>query len=138
MPTSKGLDPIIEKSYIDPVKNWRKIKDKNKKYKSILSEFDDCIQESLAETNVNIIKKICQLLDIQTHIVLDDPTTLTSTERLVSLCNREKATIYLAGTSGRNYMDLSLFNKQNIDVRFQDEDSMIKKPILEVLNETCV
>ena len=37
MPTSKGLDPIVEKKYIDPKKSWEKIKDKNKKYRSILS-----------------------------------------------------------------------------------------------------
>jgi len=133
MPVNKGLDPIVEKRYIDPHKNWQKIKDKNKKYRPLLNEFDECIEESLANTNVNIIKKICGYLEITTPIVLDQPTNLSSTERLVFLCKRERVTEYLSGMSGNDYMDLPLFDKEDIKVGFQEERTMIKKPILEVL-----
>ena len=138
MPVNKGLDPIIEKRYIDPHKSWDRIKDINKKYRTLLNQFDECIEESLANTNVNIIKKICSSLGITTSIVLDQSTDLRSTERLVYLCKKEKATEYLAGRSGRKYMDLSLFDKEHIKVDFQEESSMIKKPILEILYENCV
>lgn len=138
MSVLKGLEPIVDKKYTNPNKSWEQIKNKNEKYRLTLSMFDDCIEESLAGTNVKIIKRVCNFLDIKTPIVLDVPTTLASTERLVSLCKRHGATTYLAGSSGRDYMDLSLFDKENIDVQFQEDDSMIKKPILEVLHETCL
>jgi hypothetical protein len=133
MPVLKGLQPIVDKKYLNPYESWEAIKTKNKKYKSILSLFDGCIQESLAKTNVEIIIKLCDMLRISTPIVLDEPTGLTSTERLVHLCKQHGATSYLAGSSGKKYLDMSLFEKEGIAVEFQQDSTMIKKPILEML-----
>ena len=138
LPVKKGLEPIVNKRYIAPQKNWQKIKEANPKYRSILDGFDHCIQESLAQTNVKIIKQICYTLGIKTPIVLDSPTHLLSTERLVSLCKEVGATTYLSGPSGKKYMDVGLFKKEGINVSYQEESSMIRKPILEVLYENSV
>lgn len=40
--------------------------------------------------------------------------------RLIELCRRAGADTYLAGAGGRDYMDLSLWEKAGIRVRFQD------------------
>ena len=51
MSVNKGLEPILDKEYIDPKKNWNRIKNNLPKYKSVLSELDTCIGKSLSATN---------------------------------------------------------------------------------------
>ncbi len=132
MSVNKGLKPIIDKRYITPQKDWNKIKNNLKEYSHILDEFDDCIGESLANTNVKIIKKICDTLGITTKIVIDYQTELKKTERLVDICESLGATEYLSGPSGRKYLDLSSF-PDNMKVSYQENQT--RKPTLEILNE---
>lgn len=130
---NKGLDPIITKKYVNPIKDWQSIKNKLKNYNQVLNLFDDCISENLVETNTNIISKICQILNIETQILKDYPTELNSTERLVDICLYYGADTYLSGISGKNYLDMSKFKDKNIKVIFQDESKMIKRPIIDIL-----
>jgi len=131
MSVKKGLKPINEKVYVNPQKDWNRIKNGLSKYKSILDKFDDCISTSVVNTNINIINKLCDMLDIKTEIVFDYPTELKSTERLVDLCERHAATEYLAGTGGVDYLDTTLFDKSGIKITFQN--NMVRKHVLEVL-----
>tara|TARA_R110001583_G_scaffold60694_3_gene180106 strand:- start:247 stop:810 length:564 start_codon:yes stop_codon:yes gene_type:complete len=133
MSVNKGLDPIDTKNYLNARKDWDRIKENLKEYGSVLSEFDDCISDSLVDTNINIIKKTCEWLGIKTKIVTDWDTSLTSTERLVDICDKLEATSYLSGQSGKDYMDFSLFSNKNIRVEFQPTNTIIQRPILEVL-----
>jgi hypothetical protein len=133
MSTYKGLEFIIEKKYVNPDKDWNKIKFNLQDYK--LGVFDDCICESLAQTNIAIIKKISNFLNIKTKIVEDYDTHLTGEERLVDICKTHNATTYLSGISGSNYMDFKEFEKNNIEIKFQNEKQMVKKPILKILKE---
>jgi len=43
-----------------------------------------------------------------------------STERLVNICKAAGADVYLSGAGGRQYMDLELFERAGIEVRFQE------------------
>jgi hypothetical protein len=43
-----------------------------------------------------------------------------NTERLVDICKQLGGDVYLSGKDGAKYLDLSLFEKENIDVIFQD------------------
>lgn len=128
-----GLELISKKKYANPFADWDKIKKALVEYKSILNEFDNCISESLAETNIAIIKKIVSMLQIKTKIVLDYETHLSATERLIKLCKDNNADTYLSGLSGKKYLDLNLFEQNNIKVVFQDESLINRTPILEVL-----
>jgi len=132
MPVNKGLDPLIQKKYINPEVSWNAIKLGLPKYK-VLDLFDDCIKESLTETNGEIIRKLAYFLDIRTHILDDYPTDLKSTERLVDICVKNEATEYLSGVSGAKYLDLSLFDKAGIKVTFMDEAKLDKRPIIQIL-----
>lgn len=133
MSVNKGLEPICDKKYTNHLEDWRKIKNKLSEYKSILDLFDTCISDSLSDTNINIILKIKDILDIKTEIKFDYYTELKSTERLVDICKKYNGDCYLSGISGKNYLDLNLFN--NINVVFQNEENMIKKPILEIIKK---
>lgn len=133
MSVNKGLDPIDTKNYLNERKDWNKIKENLKEYRSALDGFDDCVCNSLVETNICIIIKACKLLNIKTRIVTDWDTSLTSTERLVDICEVLGATSYLSGPSGKSYLDMNLFNNKGIAVDFQTSKTIIKKPLIEVL-----
>ena len=133
MRTKKGLDLIENKTYINPHYDWGKIKKGFPKINHITTEFDDCITDSLATTNINIIMKACKLLNINTKIVFDYPTTLKGTSRLVELCKKYKATEYISGIGAKSYLQPELFEKENIKVTYQK--GLIRKPLFEILNE---
>jgi hypothetical protein len=133
MSTYKGLDPIIQKEYVKPYDDWENIKRKLPDYN--LDIFDDCISLNLSLTNTKIIRKIANLLDIPTAIITDYNTGLKGDDRLIDICKNFGATTYLSGMSGKTYIDLNKFKRNNIEVIFQDESKMIKKPILKILKE---
>jgi hypothetical protein len=120
MSTARGLDLIIEKKYISPSKDWQKIKDSLPHKNFQLELFDDCVSGSLFETNFEIIKKIAGFLKIETQIIKDFSTNLTGTARLVEICKQLGASKYLSGPSGKNYLDLKLFERENIEVIFHE------------------
>lgn len=133
MSVNKGLDPIWTKTYLNPEKDWIRIKNMLPEYKNVLKIFDDCVDENLSRMNSNIIFRIRDILNIETEIVFDYHTDLKGTERLVDICLRNEATTYISGISGSKYLDLSQFDKNGINVVFQDESKMIKKPIIDIL-----
>lgn len=131
MSVNKGNDLLCEKIYTQPEYDWVKIKKRLFKYQKQLSLFDQCISKNLCDTNICIIQKICDILDIKTKIVFDYPTGLTSSERLLDICKHHKATTYLSGPSGKKYLNLDLFKNHDIQVNyFSCED---KRHILEMI-----
>ncbi len=135
MSTNKGLEPIYKKRYVNAASDWEKIKNSLIGYRKVLSIFDDCISESLVDTNTKIILKIAEMLNIPTRIVPDYETDLQSTKRLVRLCKDFNADKYISGISGKKYLDISLFEKEGIEVEYQEEKAMSKKAIIEILNK---
>ena len=133
MSVQKGLDPIIEKKYVDPFKDWERIKRRIADKSKILEKFDACISDSLTVTNCNLISSISQQLQIDTEILFDEKTELTSNERLISICQKLGANKYLAGAGGKNYMNVKKFNDAGIEVIFQDLESKDKVHILDIL-----
>lgn len=129
MSVNGGLLPIVKKRYINPVEDWNKITGKYHR----LQEFNDCISHDLWRTNSGIIVKAANMMGIKTKIVFDYPTDLKGTDRLVDLCKHYGATKYLAGISGKHYLDLSIFADQKIEVEFQDEMNMDKRPLCELI-----
>ncbi len=135
---SNRHEHILTKKYVNPKDDWDTIKRKflssnRPEYVEIMSEMDDLIDISLSLTNHSIIKKICEILDIKTKIILDEKTNLTKTDRLIEICQKNNATTYLSGLGGRNYLNLDLFEKNGINIEFQNEDTLIKEPILETI-----
>ncbi len=134
MSTKRGLKPINEKFYIQPQRDWEKIKRSLPQYSNIFQHLGAHICNSLCVSNVGLIQEIVELLGIKTEISMDWPTELKGTERLVDICVKNGATEYVSGVSGAQYLDLEKFKEADIKVTFQDEAGMIRKPVLEVLN----
>ena len=135
MSTSRGLIPIIDKTYINPHHSWNRIKEQLPDKEATLSQFDNDISDSLVETNINIIKRILNFQHLKSEIerwtVRDYKTELTSTERLVDICVMYGATTYLSGIGAKEYLNESLFEEKGINVEYQK--IIDKSPILDIL-----
>jgi hypothetical protein len=65
--------------------------------------------------------------------LIDYPTGLKGTERLVDICVKNGATTYISGISGSKYLDTKQFTDNDISLLFQNETKMVKKPIIDIL-----
>lgn len=134
MSVNKGLESIIDKRYINHIKDWNKIKINLSQYD--LNVFDGCIYDELAKTNINIILKIIEILDIKTKIVYDYKTELKSSERLIDLIHNYDCDTYLSGAGARKYLNIEDFEKNNIKILFQDDiQNIVKEPIIKIIKK---
>jgi hypothetical protein len=137
---NSGLEPIKNKRYLHPAPDYDIIKNNLPDYEYILNYFTFNIKDdssSLMYTNIAIIRVIAELLGIdKSKIVVDYPTELTGTERLIDICKKFNCNTYLSGSGGaKQYLNQDLFKHHDIKLIFQDETTMIKKPILECLTK---
>jgi hypothetical protein len=79
-------------------------------------------KENLSEINVYFLKSIMKILDIQTEIkfVADLEVYGEKTERLVGICTKLGADVYLSGPAARNYLQMDAFVRSNISVEWMD------------------
>lgn len=101
---------------------------KNARYYDEISQlfyetYDECRKEILlSNINYNFIKKICDLLEINTKLRLSTEYILYDdrSERLLNMCLQAGANIYLSGPAAKNYLDTDLFLKNGIKVEWMD------------------
>jgi hypothetical protein len=78
---------------------------------------------TVAELNIRVVKGLAAMLGIATPIHVaselgsfpEDPD-----ERLIALTKHLGATTYLAGSGGRDYMDLKKYERAGVEVLFQE------------------
>jgi hypothetical protein len=79
--------------------------------------------KNLYEFNYNALLKLCSLLDIDItgKMVYSSEYKLesTSTQRLIDLCKKVKADVYLSGAGGKLYQEESLYEKNHIKLEYQ-------------------
>lgn len=101
---------------------------KAKCYKEVIEFVEDLYltanQKNLSEVNFHYLYKICNFLDIKTKLSFSSDYTLldtyNKTERLVNLCKQLEARTYFTGEAAKNYMDKSLFEREDIELKFYD------------------
>ena len=78
--------------------------------------------EKLIDLNMTLIHFLMEAFDIRTKIIYSSDLGFTSksTERLVEITEALGGDVYLSGSKGHDYMDVSLFEKNGIKVVFQD------------------
>jgi len=92
-------------------------------YKDIFEElYLDCKEEYLSKVNYRFMKKICEMLGINTPMTWSSEFTLLEekTERLVDICKKLGATDYYSGPAAKAYMNEELFEKENITIHYFD------------------
>jgi len=132
MSVSRNLDLICNKNYINYKYDWGKIKKRMAQDKFCLNEYDKYISYNLAKTNIGIIKYICNKLKIKTKIVSDYSTKLKGTERIVDICKKFDADIYLTNEKlTPSYLKHSEFD--DIKLKTIKCEGKLRVPILEYL-----
>jgi len=68
------------------------------------------------------MKKTLEMLEIKLEVVKESELDIStkSTNRLVDICKKLDGTTYISGNGSRNYIDNTLFKKQNIELIFQN------------------
>lgn len=95
-------------------------------YKLYYSKIEEIIRsfKYLGDLNSEIIYFICGVMGIKTKLVrstvLSLDENLKSTELLLEICKKEKATSYLSGKMGINYLDDKLFVEKGVKVIYHD------------------
>jgi WbqC-like protein len=131
---NQRLEPLVDKVYRQPQVDWLAIKRRLPAYHAQLERFDDLISPRLVDTNLAIIRRLFLALGITARVELDYPTELMRTERLVDLCRYYNAKQYLSGPSGHEYLDVGLFERQGIEVVYQ-EPPLTRRAAIELLKD---
>ncbi len=95
---------MIERIFIDAF---------NEKYKYI------------ADFNIAIIKKICELLEIDGNFFRQSnltDTSLAANDMLINLCQNVSASHYLSGMGAVDYMDDKKFQESGVKVIYQEQN----------------
>lgn len=94
--------------------------------------YNTCDSLNLSHINQHFIKGINNYLGITTRIVRSEEFVLAEdrNERLINICKDLKATKYYSGPAAKAYMDLDLFEKNEIEVEFFDYSGYPEYPQL--------
>lgn len=110
-------------------KHWQSIKlcySRSKYFDAYKDFFEsiyfNCNEKSLSEINYKYIAAICELMDIKTKIKWSSDYELVEgkTERLLDICEQEKASIYISGPAAKDYLNLSLAAQMEINIEWMD------------------
>ncbi len=94
-----------------------------KEFKPFFEElYLTCNSEYLSEINYHFISGINKLLGITTKLTWSGEFVLAEekTQRLVNICKDLGASDYYSGPAAKNYMDETLFTKENVNVHYFD------------------
>ena len=91
-------------------------------YKSFFEDILSRSWDRLVDINIEIIKFLISAFGLKTKLVMASDLKLREepTERLIDICKTLKGNKYLAGKDGNKYMNCELFDKEGIEVIFQD------------------
>ena len=113
-----------------PLKNnWNKIQTIYgkapffKDYGEIFEKIYKNTYNFVSDLNCDMIYEIKSILGLRTRFVKSSefpPIETKSTQALIDLCKIVEADTYISGSEGKNYLDLDLFEKAGIELKFQN------------------
>ena len=125
--------PLVKDVLIDKKRNWSRkhlqtIQQNYSKapfFKKYFGSFEDIYTqpwEYLIDLDMALIRLIMSQLGLERDLIFSSELGIDgeSTERLVAICKHLGATRFYEGAAGRDYLDESLFEAQNITVTYQD------------------
>ncbi len=131
----KGRSPNlkINEVFIDNEKKWQEQQlglldtnySKAPHFRDYFPFFEDAFLkkwDKISDLDFYLIENILKFLDVKVKIAKSSDLKIEgkSAERLVNILKHFGAGTYLSGPGGKNYMDLSLFKKDGIEVVFQE------------------
>lgn len=95
-----------------------------KDYKDFFTDVYSTEWARLHDLNMKLLTYLLEQLEINTPFYFSSEilrgNELRGSERLVEICKNLEADIYLSGISGKEYLDLKIFEDAGIKVEFQD------------------
>lgn len=110
-----------QKKHLEGIKNNYQRCDYFSTYWDDVSSIISNNWEKLIDLNLELIEYFNKKLDLQTKTVRSSSFDISNSgsEKLLKICQKLNASIYLSGELGKNYLDEDLFNQNNIDVIFE-------------------
>ena len=89
---------------------------------SIIEKAVNLKTDYFCEINIEIIKSFCEALKIFPEYVRSSSLNVDGlkSELILEICKKENADVYIAGPSGRDYLNMESFKASNIIVKFND------------------
>ena len=78
--------------------------------------------DRLVALNLEILRQLMKVLDVQVPIHLASEMDIEETHptgRLIEICGKLGASVYLSGPSGRDYLEVERFEKAGLGLQFQ-------------------
>jgi len=138
VPVEKKRIPINEVKIRNEVKTWKGVKWADAHFRDIHDNYKDApyysvyanelmriykrTYEKLVDLNMELIRFLMKAFDIDVKIVFSSDLGFTSksTQKLVEIVEALGGDVYLSGPKGKDYLDVSLFERKGIKVVFQD------------------
>ena len=138
VPAEKKHIPINQIRIKNEVTTWKRVKWAEDHFNNIrdnykdtpyYSSYEDEIKriykkryDKLVELNMELINFLKKAFGINTEIIFSSDLGFPSksAERLVEIVEALGGDLYLSGPKGRDYLDVSLFEREGIKVEFQD------------------
>jgi len=138
VPVEKKRIPINEVKIRNEVKTWKGVKWSDAHFRDIHDNYKDAPYysvyadelmriykrnyEKLVDLNMELIRFLMKAFDIDVEIVFSSDLGFTSksTQKLVEIVEALGGDVYLSGPKGKDYLDVSLFERKGIKVVFQD------------------
>lgn len=132
VPVNAPFGCLLNEVRIDNTSNWT-----NKHKKSIelnyskakyFNNFWPCLEQIyeknfdfLIDIDMEIIRLLMKELSIQTKTIFSSELDISqkSSDRILEICKRLNADIYISGELGGNYLNLEDFEKSGIQIQFQ-------------------
>ena len=94
-----------------------------KDYKEFFEEVYNTQWQTLHDLNMKTLFYLMEQLNIDTPVYLSSdlgPISTERTQRIIDICKKLNADVYLSGISGKEYLDTTLFKKNNIKLEYQN------------------
>ena len=125
-------DVLINYDQFDFRSKLAKTLDQNYKKSKFYNEVNSFIQSLvshetnfLSSYNINIVKKLCSKLNINTEIIVLSETNFNTNslkgEQVLNICRFFEVSDYISPLGSKNYLDevINVFNKNNLSVEYQ-------------------
>jgi hypothetical protein len=111
---------------------------KTEYFSNYFSEFEEIYKtkfDFLRDLNIALIKFLMEKMNIQTKLYLSSELLVDvgqgGTDVNLNISKKMEADIYLSGPTGKDYLDVSAFNKENIKVEFHEFNHPVYKQLFE-------
>ncbi len=94
-------------------------------FKEVFSVVEDAISidtNYIADINISLFKAFAEKLDMHPEFVRSSELNIEGlkSDLILDICRATNADVYIAGPSGRDYLDMESFRKAGIEVKFND------------------